>query len=211
MNVAVVGANGRIGQIVVQRLLADGHEVVAIARSAGDLAPHAGLQVRTIADLGNAPELANAMRGTEAVISGVGPRSMSAGPVASSVTRVIVAAMKLAGVDRLIAVSAAPIGETAPGESLFGRMIFLPIARRLLRPIFQDLGAMEEAMWASGLKVTAVRPPRLTDGPLTRRYRRRIGGSVPRGTVISRADTADAMIAALSDPLTIGQPVGVAN
>jgi uncharacterized protein YbjT (DUF2867 family) len=69
---------------------------------------------------------------------------------------------------------------------------------------------METQLWASGLEATAVRPPRLSDGPLTRKYRQRIGGSVPHGVVISRADTADAMVAALDNPATIGQPVGVA-
>jgi hypothetical protein len=37
-----------------------------------------------------------------------------------------------------------------------------------------------------------------------------VGGNVPRGFTISRADVAHAMLAALDDPATIGQPVGIA-
>jgi hypothetical protein len=95
-------------------------------------------------------------------------------------------------------------------EGLFGRLILYPIAHTLLRAVFSDLEQMETDMWRSGLEATSVRPPRLTDGPLTRKYRQRVGGSVPRGVLISRADTADAMVAALGNPATIGQPVGVA-
>jgi hypothetical protein len=37
-----------------------------------------------------------------------------------------------------------------------------------------------------------------------------VGGNVPRGYSISRADAAHAMLAALDDPATLGQAVGVA-
>jgi nucleoside-diphosphate-sugar epimerase len=130
--------------------------------------------------------------------------------VASTVTASIIAAMQSAGVRRLITVSAAPVGDMPADEGLFGRLILYPMARTLLKPVFSDLATMEREMFSSGLDATAIRPPRLTNGPLTRRYRQRIGGSVPSGTVISRADTADAMVTALDNKTTIGQPVGVA-
>jgi hypothetical protein len=37
-----------------------------------------------------------------------------------------------------------------------------------------------------------------------------VGGNVPHGYAISRADTAHAMLAALNDPATLGKAVGVA-
>jgi uncharacterized protein YbjT (DUF2867 family) len=210
MRVAVFGANGRIGRQVVTQLLATGNEVTAITRGASDPGRHARLRV-AIANLDDPETIARLLQGQEAVLSGIGPRSLRDGPVASSATTAIIAAMHIAGVRRLVAVSAAPVGDMPPDEGLFGRLILYPLARTILRPVFSDLAVMEKAMWASGLDVTAVRPPRLTDGPLTRRYRRRTGGSVPHGVLISRADVADAMIGAVDDPATFGQPVGVAN
>jgi hypothetical protein len=37
-----------------------------------------------------------------------------------------------------------------------------------------------------------------------------VGGNVPRGYSISRADTAHLMLAVLNDPATFGEAVGVA-
>jgi hypothetical protein len=42
-------------------------------------------------------------------------------------------------------------------------------------------------------------------------YRTSVGGNVPRGYAISRANVAHAMIAVLGDPTTVKQAVGVAN
>jgi hypothetical protein len=48
------------------------------------------------------------------------------------------------------------------------------------------------------------------NSPLTRTYRRVVGGNVAGGTTISRADVADALLACLDDPATAGHAVGVA-
>lgn len=55
-----------------------------------------------------------------------------------------------------------------------------------------------------------MRPPRLTDGPLTGTYRRVTGGNPRAGRSLSRADTAHAMLGAVEDPGTVRQGVGVA-
>ena len=211
MKIVVFGATGGVGCRVVEQLLAAGHGVITIARGRGrPVIQGPGIRVVEIPDLRNAARLAPELQGSDAVISGIGPRSTREGPVASTVTAAILAAMHEAGVRRLVTVSAAPVGAVPHDESLFGRLVLHPLARRFLRPVFDDLARMEADMQASGLDCTAVRPPRLTNGPLTRRYRSRIGESVPRGYLISRADTAHAMCAALLDRATFGQPVGVA-
>ena len=45
MNVTVFGATGRTGRPLVEQALARGHEVVAFARSAGDVEPRARVTV----------------------------------------------------------------------------------------------------------------------------------------------------------------------
>lgn len=210
MKIVVFGANGGIGRHVVEQALAAGHLVTAVVRGTVPFADRAALQVQIVPDLFAPDVLVPCIAGHDAVLCGVGPRSLKGGPVASRSVAAILAAMHRTGVRRLVAVSAAPIGAVPADEGLFGRLILYPLARTILRPIFVDLAAMELSMWGSGLDCTSVRPPRLTDGPRTI-YRRRVGGSVPNGTVVSRADTADAMLAVLSDSSTIGVPVGVAN
>jgi putative NADH-flavin reductase len=210
MRLTVFGATGRIGQLVVQQALDAGDEVVAVVRSQYEMS-HPSLEVVHVSGLTDPAALVPALKGSDAAISGVGARSRKDVTVASSTTRVILRALQDAGVRRFVAVTAAPVGPTPPGESFVTRAIAMPLLRRLLRPIYDDMATMEADIRASGLDWTVVRPPRLLDKPLTGRYRRAIGANVPRGNTIGRADVAHAMLAVLADSATIGQPVGVAS
>jgi uncharacterized protein YbjT (DUF2867 family) len=69
---------------------------------------------------------------------------------------------------------------------------------------------MEDVLRHSGLDWTVVRPPRLTDGPLTRAYRTAYGRNLRRGLTVSRADVADCMLRALYDPGSVGQTICIA-
>jgi len=63
----------------------------------------------------------------------------------------------------------------------------------------------------SALEWTIARPPRLTDGGYTGKYRVR-EGHLPRcGFIVSRAEVADYMIKAVENRVDIGKIVGVCN
>jgi putative NADH-flavin reductase len=70
---------------------------------------------------------------------------------------------------------------------------------------------MEDLLCRSGLDWTVVRPPRLTQGPLTGTYRTAYGRNLRRGLSFSHADVAHLMLRVLDQPETIKQVVGVAN
>jgi uncharacterized protein YbjT (DUF2867 family) len=76
--------------------------------------------------------------------------------------------------------------------------------------VYADLAVMEDEIGRSTAEWTIVRPPRLTNKPLTGEYRRVVGSSVPRGLSIARADLAHAMLAVLDEPAAVKQVVGVA-
>jgi uncharacterized protein YbjT (DUF2867 family) len=63
----------------------------------------------------------------------------------------------------------------------------------------------------SDLDWTVVRPVRLTDRPLTGKYRTACGRNVRHGLFISRADVAHCMLRVLDQPETFRQTVGIAN
>jgi uncharacterized protein YbjT (DUF2867 family) len=63
----------------------------------------------------------------------------------------------------------------------------------------------------SDLDWTVVRPVRLTDRPLTGKYRTAYGRNVRHGLFISRADVAHCMLRVLDQPETFRQTVGIAN
>ena len=56
-----------------------------------------------------------------------------------------------------------------------------------------------------------MRPPRLTDRPLSGAYRTALGRNLRGGLLVSRADVAHLMLATLDRPETIGQTIGIAG
>jgi putative NADH-flavin reductase len=69
---------------------------------------------------------------------------------------------------------------------------------------------MEDIRRDSGLDWTVMRPPALTNKPLTRNYRTAHGQNLRGGLTISRADVADMMLRVLEQPETISQAIGIA-
>jgi uncharacterized protein YbjT (DUF2867 family) len=211
MKLTVFGATGGIGGHVVRQALDAGHKVTAVVRDPARFGvSHPALEVVTVPRLTDPGVLRAVVDGSDAAVSGVGPRGRKDGPVASTTTRAMLSALEASGVRRFVAVSAVPVGPVPEGESFLNRRLLLPFISRLLRDVYADLAAMEDEIRRSDTDWTVVRPPKLTDKPLTGKYRVVVGGNVPRGYAISRADTAHAMLSLVDDPATFGQPVGVA-
>jgi uncharacterized protein YbjT (DUF2867 family) len=224
MKLTIFAATGGIGRHVLDRAVAEGHDVTAVVRNPGALSGHAG-QVRIVsADLAHPDPaiLEAAVAGADAVLSGLGPRSTSETGIASRGTHAIIQAMQASGVKRIVVVSAAPIatvpspGRTNPpkhdpGDGFFMRHLFSRFAKTAFRQHYADLAVMEDLLRDSGLDWTVVRPPRLTDKPLTATYRTAYGQNLRGGWLVSRADVADLMLRVLDQPDTIKQTIGIAN
>ena len=211
MNLTVFGANGGVGVEIVRQAVSAGHSVTAVVRDSSTFTlEHRALGVVRVPNLIEASGLAPALTGADAVLSAIGPRGRKDGPVASSATSTILAGMHAAGVRRIVAVSAAPVGPVAADEGFLNRRLLLPLISTLLRDLYADLAEMEAAIARSGTDWTVLRPPKLTNGRLRAQYRTQLGGAVPRGYSISRADAAHAMLAAIDDSATFGQVLGVA-
>jgi uncharacterized protein YbjT (DUF2867 family) len=211
MKVTVFGATGGVGGHVVRQALDAGYQVTAVVRDPARFdVSHPALEVATVPGLTDPDVLRPMLEGADAAISGVGPRGRKDGPVASSTTRGILRAIEASGMRRFVAVSAVPVGPVPDGESFVNRRILLPLIGAIARDVYVDLASMEEEIRRSATQWTIVRPPKLVNRPLSGKYRTIVGGNVPRGYAISRADVADAMLAVLDDPATLGQAVGVA-
>ncbi|MFI9503524.1 NAD(P)-dependent oxidoreductase [Nocardia sp. NPDC052566] len=222
MKLIVFGASGQVGKHVLAQAVAAGHEVTAVVRDPAKVAEY---PVRTVtADLAavGRMQLAEIILGADAVLSAVGPAGNAGAGVASKATVAIIDAMRDAGVDRLIVVSAAPVRTTPspgrpnppkrdPGDGPFLKYVIYPIVKAVLRPQYLDLAVMEDALRGSGLEWTAIRPVQLNDKALTGTYRTALGENLPGGRYISRADVAHCMLRALEWPETVGQAVGMAN
>ena len=220
MKLTIFAATGGIGRELLQQALVDGHDVTAAVRNPAQVTA----DVRTVAADLAAPDqarLESAVAGADAVLSGLGPRTAADRGITSRGTAAIISAMRAAGARRLLVVSAAPIGTVAspgrprpprhdPGDGTVMRYLLSPMIKTLLRGPYADLALMEDAVTGSGLDCTIVRPPRLTDKPLTGTYRTAYGRNLRRGLTISRADVAHLMLGLIHEPDSIGQTVGVA-
>jgi putative NADH-flavin reductase len=210
MKLTIFGATGRIGGQVVRQALDAGHEVTAVVRDSARFdIKHPALTVVTIPDMTKLGHLQPALDGSDAAISGIGPRTRSDVAVASNTTRSILRAMETGRTRRFVAVSAVPVGPVPEDEGWLYRRILLPLVRALFRAVYADLEVMEDEIERSATEWTIVRPPRLVNKPRTGKYRTAIGANVSRARAISRPDVAHAMLAVLDNPATIRQVVGV--
>jgi putative NADH-flavin reductase len=221
MNLAIVAATGGIGSELLRQAAAAKHIVTAIVRDPTRLSE----QVRAFTvDLAKPqiPTLRSAIEGANAVLSGLGAHSRLDVGVAWLGTQAIVTAMTMAGVKRLIVVSAAPIGTVPsphrpsppkfdPGDGFFMRHVMAPLTKAVLREHYADLAHMEDVLRSSTTEWTIVRPPRLTNGPRTTRYRIAHGQNLRGGLSVSRADVAHFMLGAVNDPRTVRTTIGIAD
>jgi putative NADH-flavin reductase len=86
-----------------------------------------------------------------------------------------------------------------------------PILQRVLRDAYADAMRAEELLRSTELEWTIARPPRLTNGPHTGTYRTARSGNVRGGSSISRADLADFLLRAASDPTTSRQAISLGS
>ena len=221
MKLTIFAATGGIGRHALEQAVAAGHDVTAVVRSPGKL-PAGTRAVRADLAHPDPAALESAAAGADAVLSGLGPRSNADAGIASRGTRAIVHAMRATGTRRIVVVSAAPVGTVAspgrpapprhdPGDGIFMRYLFGPLVKVALREHYADLALMEDVLRDSGLDWTVVRPPRLTDKPVTGAYRTASERNLRGGWFVSRADVAHCMLRVLDQPETIGHAIGIAN
>jgi len=109
MKIALIGASGRVGSRLLAELLRRGHAVAGIARDKTQLPSRPGLVLET-GDATRPAQLAPLLAGHDVVASAT--RFQSSDPQA------LIAAVKQAGVPRLMVVGGAATLEVAPGRML---------------------------------------------------------------------------------------------
>ncbi|HEY7432621.1 MAG TPA: NAD(P)H-binding protein [Streptosporangiaceae bacterium] len=210
VRLTIIGSTGGTGQRLTEQALSSGHHVIAVARRPEAVtARHDRLRV-VGADVLARSSLTPAVEAADAVISalGIGYRR-HATTVYSAGTENVLAAMADAGVRRLVCVSTA--GLTLSGDSsLLHRLVLRHVLHRLLRKPYEDMSLMEELVRASAADWTIVRAARLTNGPLTGRYRTRAGANLPGAWSISRADLASYLLSQVEDAVAARETVEIA-
>lgn len=210
MKLVVFGATGGTGRCMVEQALASGHDVTAVVRDPAGL-PIRHERLRVVrADVFQSAEIEPGMVGADAVVSALGPRTYrTETTVCSRAIEGILGAMRGAGVRRLACISAAPVGPVGKEYTFPYRFVARPLLWAVFKGLYEDLSAMEGEVRRSGTEWTIFRPPRLTDGLRTGRYRLGRDQNVVGGNSISRADLAEAMLDSLGDPAAIRATFGI--
>lgn len=164
MRILIIGATGPTGQQLVAQAAAAGHAVTTFVRDAARarFAPSVRKAVGDVLDPGS---LALAVADQEAVICSLG--SGVTGPfkqmtLLSAGTTNLVAAMKQAGVNRLVCITGIGAGESRGHGPWWYDWLVQPV---LLRGVYQDKDRQESVVRGSGLDWTLVRPGALTNAP----------------------------------------------
>lgn len=209
MRVVIFGSTGGTGRRLVERAIAEGHEITAFARNPSRVrARHRRLKV--VAGEAFDPEsVREAVAGNEAVISVLGSREPSnplyphrpgdPNGVASAGSENIVAAMKEHGLRRFVCQTAWGVGESRRNPGFAGAFFMRVLVPPLLRDEYADKEAQEEVVRESDLDWIIVRPMILTNGPWTNQYRAGVDLKPGRRPYISRADVADFLMSQLTD------------
>jgi uncharacterized protein len=190
MRLALIGSTGRVGTRLLEYALAEGHAVRALARTPGKLAPRPNLEV-VGGDVLEPADVARVVAGADAVLSAVGGAGLEdPGTAQSQGMRNIVAAMKDAGVARVLGVAGGGILDSAKGGLRHDQSWFPD----LYKPV--SLRHMEawHAMRDSGLEWTMVCTGDIEPGERTGSYRTRAEQLPKDATRISVEDVADFML-----------------
>ena len=209
MKIAVLGATGRTGGLVVEQALERGHRVVAYVRRAGALRAREGLRI-VVGELIDTELLQSALSDVDAVICCLGTLRHKPVDLMQKNLPLIVQAMKRADRTRLILLSAYGVGETAKTASLGARVLY----RTMVGSIFRDQERSQAGLATSGLDWTAIYPVRLADGPLIEAVDVRPADEVKRVKglpIVSRANVAKALLDAVEDRRTIGRKLLVTS
>lgn len=190
MRLAILGATGRTGRLLVQRAIDAGHHVQTLNGDALDDA-----QVR------------RALRGADAVVSCLGPRPGAPVDFCAQSTRVLIEAMQAEGIQRVVSVSGAMCGPQTELGRFYRAMTHVPALAHAL----DDRHAQEALLARSTLDWTLVRPPRLTDDAPSPSVRIEPHGPILLRAHCSRAQLADALLALVQNDNAVGQALYVSS
>lgn len=204
----MLGATGGTGRALLEQAVAAGFDITVLVRNPDKL-PDCARTVRVVTGdlLKDSAVLDAAVPGCDAVVSalGVGP-SLRSGHLMTRSAPAIVAAMQRHSVRRLIVTSAFGVGVTRRDTPLLPRLFIAT----LLRDLYADKEAGEQAILTSDLDWTIVYPVGLSNGPRTGRYRVGERLSLTGFPHISRADVADFLLRQVEDRSYIRKGVLIA-
>lgn len=212
--ILIIGSNGGIGRQCVEQALQAGHNVTALVRNPVNLTlAHPKLSV-VKGDITLPGSYEKYFSEQDVVISALGVKGGLLGDKPTTLYSQgavnILQAMQKYDVKRAFFISASAV-EISPVLPFYVRFVAKYILQKLLKHMYADLRLMEQAVKASTVNYTIIRPPQLTNKPVAGRYRIAINHFMKNVLKISRADVAHFMLTHIADTATYKATVEVAD
>lgn len=211
-NVALFGATGPTGTHIIEEALKQGYTLSVYTRDAKKLASFAGRIEIVVGDLQDQSAIAKCIQGADAVISALGPNGLKVQgdkPVMHGLSNII-AAMKRAGVRRLVQISTAAYRDPKDGFA-FKPHAFALLFKVIARNGYEDIKATGELVANSNLDWTLVRIPNLKDGPADGSVDVGWYGKTKLGMRLSRGNLAKFLVDQVTDRKFVRAAPGIAD
>ena len=208
MKITVIGASAGIGLECTRLGLERGHEVATLSRRAVPLPDHTKLR-RVQGSATNLSDVNTAVEGADAILVTLGVKSPFATTLFSDSARILLQIIKETNASPLLIVlTGFGTGDSWGYNSLPMRIFF----SLLLKAVYADKTVQEQVIAGGSQRWEIVRPGRLTNGPMTGRYRA-LDTLVEGMTVgaIARADVAHFMVAQAENPTSLGKYVALTS
>ncbi|TDL35411.1 SDR family oxidoreductase [Jeotgalibacillus sp. S-D1] len=202
MKIAIFGATGRVGSVIAELALKDGHSVRALFRSQTDL-KHKHLHIH-YGDVSNKADIYKTIKGCDAVISALGTDKNDA--LTKSMIHIL-PAMRKESITKIITIGTAGILDSKrdPGKLRFHSTE----SNRRLSTAAEDHCRAYLMLKQSSMDWTIVCPTYLPDGERIGKYRTEINTLPDSPSSISMYDTGDFAYSLLQSDQYLKKRVGI--
>lgn len=215
MKMAVFGATGATGCLVVEQALAEGYTVTAFARNPEAVTTkHKHLSIIQ-GNVFQPADVQQAVEGQDAIICTIGghdafrrSRHASHQGLCTIGTKHILDAMEHSHVTRFICMSSWGVGESKERIPFFFARIIFPL---MMKEEFVDKEGQEHLIIQSKLDWTIVRPSVLNNKPSTGTYQVQEKLKFSSRSHISRTDVADFLVKQLTDTTFLRRAVEISS
>ena len=209
MNIFLFGASGPTGLLVLQYLIEKKYFVKALVRSPEKIEMYKNNNLEIIkGDVFREETYSESLKNCDMVISILGfGKSMKSNNIYSSGGQIIIKVMQKSGVKKFLTVTSNGLQKDDPAIQK-SSWLYKYIGLWLAREIYADMRKLEELLENTDeINWIIVRPPKLTNGRLTKNYQVANIYS-PGGIEISRADLANFIVDQItSDKYIFKKPV----
>lgn len=208
MKVAIFGASGATGRLLVRRCADAGYQITALLRHPETFPLR--MLVRSVPGSAfDSTAVARTIEGADVVLSALGARSIKKEDVLERAVPQIVTAMQHEGVRRIIVLgSAGARTDALDKQPAWRRWVVEHIVyNTLLKWPVASQRSQYATLSSSGLDWTMAMPPMLTNGSGRGKWRIDPDALPPGASHISREDVADFMMQQIDDPQWIGKAV----